>query len=55
MKHTFFEKFRCPALDLEIKHQIEQLLQIRDYQSIDNLIYELYNLSKEEIKIIDYQ
>jgi hypothetical protein len=55
MKHTFFEKFCCPILDLKIKHQLEQLLQMKNYQEIDNLIYRFYDLSAEEINIIDSQ
>ena len=55
MKHTFFEKFSCPLFDTEIKQQIEEILQQKDYKEIDNLVYEMYSLSEEEIRIIDFQ
>jgi hypothetical protein len=55
MKHTFFEKFCCPILNLHTKHQLEQLLQIKDYQKIEDMIYELYSLSEEEIQFIESQ
>jgi hypothetical protein len=55
MKHTFFERFCCPTLDLKAKYKIEQLLQINDYNGIDNMIYQLYGLSEEEINIIESQ
>ena len=53
MKHTFFEKFHCLLPDTKVKQQIERLLQTKDYESIDMLVYELYGLDKEEIEFIE--
>ena len=36
----------------EIKQQIETMLQDKDYNSIDELVYEIYNLDKNEIEFI---
>jgi hypothetical protein len=54
MKHTFFEIFSCPFFNTKIKQRIKQLLQEKDYQTIDTLVYELYGLNKEEIDFISY-
>jgi hypothetical protein len=55
MKHTFFEKFHCPLFDSETKQKIGKMLKIQDYQGIDNLIYEMYSLSEEEMQVIESQ
>jgi hypothetical protein len=55
MKHTFFEKFNYLPFDPERKQQIEKLLQLKDYKKIDGLVYEVYQLSEEEIKFIEIQ
>jgi hypothetical protein len=40
-------------LTFETEQQIKKLLQEKDYQGIDKLVYELYNLNTEEIEFID--
>jgi hypothetical protein len=49
------EKLHIPKVDVETERQIEKLLQEKDlpagkagYQAIDNVVYELYGLTKEE-------
>jgi len=53
MKHTFFENFCCPIFEPECKRQISDLMNKKDYDSIDKLVYKLYNLEKEEINLIE--
>jgi hypothetical protein len=53
MKHTFFEKFRCPSLDFETKLRIEKFLQTKEYKAIDTLVYDLFGLENEEIEFIE--
>ncbi|GHU81849.1 hypothetical protein FACS189415_1070 [Bacteroidia bacterium] len=55
MKHTFFENFNCPFFDRETKQKIENLLQNKDYQAINNLVYQLYKLDEEMIEFIEIQ
>jgi len=47
------EKLNIPKPKNDLEHQIEKLLQEKDYQGIDKLVYELYNLNTEEIEFID--
>jgi hypothetical protein len=53
MKHTFFEKFHCPLFNTEIKKQIKNLLQAKEYEAIDRLVYEIYGLEKSEVEFIE--
>jgi hypothetical protein len=46
------EKLHIPMVDSKIERQIEKLLQHENYQAIDCVIYELYNLNMEEIEFI---
>jgi len=40
-------------INLEIEQYIKVLLQIKDYQMIDKLVYKLYGLAEEEIRFIE--
>jgi len=68
MKHTFFENFCVPKIDYKSKNNIEniieEILQKKSKKShntlttdleheIDRMIYDLYDLSEDEIKIIE--
>lgn len=66
MKHTFFEQFHCVQLKLfeqkvftDIVVRIINMNQedIKDEltQNLDDLIYKLYNLNKDEIEFIESQ
>ncbi|MCL2072803.1 MAG: Eco57I restriction-modification methylase domain-containing protein [Marinilabiliaceae bacterium] len=37
----------------EIEHQMETLLENKDYETLDRLVYGLYGLSEEEVEIIE--
>jgi hypothetical protein len=39
--------------DTETKQHIEKLLQTKEYETIDRLVYELYGLNDEEIEFIE--
>ena len=47
------EPIKIPIPSTEIEQQVEKMLQEDDYQKIDNLIYEMYRLSGEEIQFIE--
>jgi hypothetical protein len=47
------EPLKIPIPNTEIEQLVEVLLQDKDYQAIDKLVYELYKLSKEEIGFIE--
>ena len=47
------ERIPVPKTSLEIENQIEKILQSKDYQSIDKLVYGLYGLDKEEIEFVE--
>ena len=49
------EPIKIPIPNSKIERQIEEMLQIEDYQNIDRLIYEIYKLSEEEIQFISSQ
>ena len=60
MKHTFFEKFPCiiPSFDIEkdLEIIVDNILMCGkscDCQLINAKVYELYNLSLDEIQIIE--
>jgi hypothetical protein len=55
MKHTFFEKFNCPSFDTETKRRIKTMLQNKNHQKIDKIIYQLYGLNNTEIEFIEIQ
>jgi hypothetical protein len=44
-------KIAIPNTETEL--QIEKMLQEQDYQNIDNLVYEMYELLEEEIQFIE--
>jgi hypothetical protein len=46
------ERFPIPEITKNNDSAIKHLLQKRDYEKIDNLIFELYNFSTEEINYI---
>jgi hypothetical protein len=47
------ERLNIPKPTIKIELSVKKLLQKKDYQGIDELVYELYNLSTEEIKFIE--
>ncbi|MDR1022737.1 MAG: Eco57I restriction-modification methylase domain-containing protein [Prevotellaceae bacterium] len=49
------EPIKIPIPDFETKQQIEKMLQIEDYQNIDDIVYNIYKLSEEEIEFIEFQ
>ena len=55
MLHQSVKNFPIPKANMEIKQQIEEALQEQDYQKIDNLVYEMYHLSEEEIHCVENQ
>jgi hypothetical protein len=52
-KPMFVEKLPIPPLNNIIEQQIEKLLQIKAYDEIDILVYQLYGLDEEEIGFIE--
>ena len=50
-----FQTFPIPKPNIEIEKEIETLLETKDYQSIDDIVYTVYGLSKEEIEFIESQ
>ncbi len=58
MKHTFFKKFPLPIFSNSYKHEIERhinCLETYSIEKIENIIYNVYNLTKEEIDFIEMQ
>ncbi|SFE06448.1 Eco57I restriction-modification methylase domain-containing protein [Thermophagus xiamenensis] len=63
MKHTFFRKFNVPkaTFNNRIEYFVEQIHSAKEQgkdtttleQQIDYLVYKLYDLSYEEVKVID--
>ncbi|MDR3189196.1 MAG: class I SAM-dependent DNA methyltransferase [Prevotellaceae bacterium] len=49
------EPLRIPIPNIEIEQKIENLLQAKEYQVIDKIVYDIYNLTKEEIGFIESQ
>ncbi|MDR2641634.1 MAG: hypothetical protein LBC74_02450 [Planctomycetaceae bacterium] len=47
------EPLKIPIPNTEIKQLVEVLLQDKDYQEIDKLVYEIYKLNEEEIEFIE--
>jgi hypothetical protein len=54
-KPMFIEKLPVPLSNNEIEQQIEILLQAKEYNEIDEIVYELYGLTKEETEFINFQ
>jgi hypothetical protein len=54
-KPMFIEKLPVPLSNDEVETNINKLIQIKDYQSIDRLVYEIYGLSEDEIQFIENQ
>ena len=55
MKHTFFEKFPCVPIQEKISIMAEHLSQHPDSRlrrKLDNVIFEMYGLTKEEVEYI---
>jgi hypothetical protein len=48
-----FQTFPIPKSNVKMERQIEFLLQTKKYTEIDNLVYNLYKLTNEEIKFIE--
>ena len=58
MKHTFFQKFHCVQPNKAIIDMVEKLImregdKRKIEKEIDKLVYQLYNLTPEEIAIIE--
>jgi predicted component of type VI protein secretion system len=51
-KHALI-KLPVIQIDKAIEQQIEKLLQAKEYEEIDKLVYKLYGLNEEEIKFIE--
>ncbi|GHT10395.1 type II restriction endonuclease [Bacteroidia bacterium] len=49
------EKIPIPMSNTEFEQKIEKMLQTKEYNEIDKLIYKLYNLTEEEIEFIESQ
>jgi hypothetical protein len=47
------EPICIPIPSKNIEHQIDALLQNKDYQAIDKVVYELYGLTEEEINVVE--
>ena len=54
MKHTFFQHFHAIKPDEELKEKISLELNKNpiNYEEIDNIFYELYELTNDEINFI---
>jgi hypothetical protein len=46
------EPLKVPIPNPETEQQIERLLQTKEYDEINRIVYELYNLTKDEIEFI---
>ena len=55
MKHTFFGKFPCVELSHIVKQRAYALIKLGNSLEIDMLIYEQYDLTKEEVLFIESQ
>ncbi len=58
MKHTFFQKFHCIQPNKAIINMVEKLIMLEDdkqkiEKEIDKIVYQLYNLTPDEIAIIE--
>ena len=51
-KPMFIEKLPVPFPNDEIGKKMDKILQAKEYDEIDKLIYTLYNLTEEEIEFI---
>jgi hypothetical protein len=49
------EPLKIPIPDIETEQKIEKLLQNKDYEAIDKLVYEIYGLDEDEIYVIESQ
>jgi hypothetical protein len=47
------EPLKIPIPNNEMEQQVETLLQAKDYEAIDRLVYEIYGLKKSEIEFIE--
>ncbi|MCL2074547.1 MAG: Eco57I restriction-modification methylase domain-containing protein, partial [Marinilabiliaceae bacterium] len=47
------KNLKIPIPTPEIEHQMETLLENKDYETLDRLVYGLYGLSEEEIWVIE--
>ena len=52
-KPMFIEKLPVPLPNNEICKKIDKMLQTNKYNDIDKIIYELYNVTKEEVLFIE--
>ena len=52
-KPMFIEKLPVPFASNEIEQEIKKTLQKQKYDEIDRIVYELYNLTKDEIEFIN--
>ena len=49
----FVEKLPVPQPNEETNKMIDEMLQAKEYDKIDNYVFELYNLTHEEIEFIN--
>ena len=55
MKHTFFEKFPMPLFSENTKSEIKKMIENSDFDSIDKIIYDHFNLEEDETMVIGIQ
>lgn len=60
MKHTFFDNFPVPKIDLLVKENLERCVDLildnklhQEDDAVDQIIYKLYNLDENEISFIE--
>ena len=54
-KPMFIEKLPVPLPNKEIEEKVDEILQTKEYDKIDRIVYNLYNLTREEIQFIENQ
>ena len=54
-KPMFIEKLPVPFPNNRIDKKIDEILQIKNYDEIDKIVYNLYNLTEEEIQFITFR
>jgi hypothetical protein len=49
------EPLKIPMPNKEIELQVEKLIHTKNYDDIDNLVYQIYGLNEEEVYFIESQ
>jgi hypothetical protein len=50
---NYFRHFQFPDQTARLEQRVEKILQSKDYEAIDKIVYDLYKLSPEGIEFIE--